>query len=91
MGKPTKMASALMTAGISGGAISPVVQWATENQHSLIFSSFAALIVFTSGWIYLAYLTWSWLRPTKFNTRTKEGISGKRLDRQGGQGDQKAS
>jgi len=56
MGKHTKMASALMTASISGGAISPVVQWATENQHSLKFSSFAALIVFTSGWIYLAYL-----------------------------------
>ena len=56
IGKHTKMASTLMTASISGGAISPVVQWATENQHSLKFSSFAALIVFTSGWIYLAYL-----------------------------------
>jgi hypothetical protein len=56
MGQHTKMAAALMTAGISGGAIFPVIQWATESQRTLKFSFVVPLVAFTSGWIYPVYL-----------------------------------
>jgi fucose permease len=56
MGEHTKMASALMTAAISGGAVFPVIQWATENRHTLKFSFVVPVIVFAFGWIFPIYL-----------------------------------
>jgi hypothetical protein len=56
MGADTKTAAALMTAAISGGAIFPVLQWATQNHHTLKFSFIVPLVVFAAGWLFPVYL-----------------------------------
>lgn len=56
MGDKTKVATTLMTAAISGGALFTVLQWATQNHHTLKFSFIVPLIVYAFGWIFPVYL-----------------------------------
>ena len=56
LGAHTKTGSAFMTAGISGGVVGPVIQWAVTNGHGLKYSYCVPLAMSTFGMIFAIYL-----------------------------------
>lgn len=56
LGAHTKTGSAFMTAGISGGVVPPVIQWAVTNGHGIKYSYCVPLATGAFGMIYAIYL-----------------------------------